>query len=121
MQQSNLKATALKLDQGAVTVRDRLTSTESRSPFSPHNSCKLYRVDLSAGTTYVIDLESTAFDAYLSLGDASLALVASDDDSGGKLNARIRFECKRDGAYHLVATGLGNPEGEFTLKIGSGK
>jgi hypothetical protein len=121
VQQSNLQATALKLDQGAAAVKDRLTPAGSRSPFSPHNSCKLYRVELAAGTTYVIDLESTAFDAYLSLGDANLALITSDDDSGGKLNARIRFECKRDGAYHLVATGLGNPEGEFTLKIGSEK
>lgn len=121
VQQSNLQAAALKLDQGAATVKDKLTPTGPRSPFSPHNSCKLYRVYLSAGTTYVIDLESTAFDAYLSLGDANLALISSDDDGGGKLNARIRFACKRDGAYHLVATGLGNPEGEFTLKVGTEK
>jgi len=121
VQQSNLQATALKLEQGAATVKDRLTATGPRSPFSPHNSCKLYRVELTAGSIYVIDLESTAFDAYLSLGDANLALTTSDDDSGGKLNARIRFECKRDGPYHLVASGLGNPEGEFTLRIGSAK
>jgi hypothetical protein len=121
VQESGLQATPLKLERGAATVQDKLTVNGLRSPFSPHNSCKIFRVDLSAGTTYVIDLESAAFDAYLSLGDPSLRLLASDDDSGGKLNARLRFECKADGAYHLVATGLGQPEGAFTLKIAAGQ
>jgi hypothetical protein len=121
VQPSNLLARPLKVDGGAVTVKDRLTQTGARSPFSPHSNCQLYRVDLKAGNTYVIDLESAAFDSYLSLADASLRHLASDDDGGGKLNARLRFECKEDGAYHIVATGLGNPDGEFTLKIAAAK
>jgi hypothetical protein len=107
----------LVLKSGAVVVKDELTPGGERSPFRPHSHCKLYRVELAAGTTYVIDLESTAFDAFLSLADAGLRHLASDDDSGGKLNARIRFACKQDGMYHIVATGLGNPKGEYVLKI----
>ena len=43
--------------------------------------------------------------------------LGSDDDSGGKRNARIRFPCKEDATYYLIATGLGEPEGSFELKI----
>jgi hypothetical protein len=121
VQESGLKPAPLKLERGAVTVQDTLTLKSARSPFSPHNICKIYRVDLTAGTTYTIDLESAAFDAYLSLGDPSLRLLASDDDGGGKRNARIRFACKTAGAYYVVATGLGQPEGAFTLKIAAGQ
>jgi hypothetical protein len=117
VQESALQAMPLTLDKGVATVQDKLTVHGPRSPFSPHNSCKIFRANLSAGITYVIDVESAAFDAHVSLGDPSLRLVASDDDSGGKRNARIRFECKTAGAYFVVATGLGQPEGEFTLKI----
>jgi hypothetical protein len=117
VQQAHLPSEALKLEQGSAMVKDRLTLTGPRSPFSPHNSSKLYRVELTSGKTYVIDLESTVFDAYLSVGNATLRPLASDDDSGGMRNARIRFECKQDGTYYIVATGLGHPEGDFTLKL----
>ena len=53
----------------------------------------------------------------LLLGYRLTRFIGSDDDSGGKRNARLRFECKADGAYHLIATGLGHPEGDFQLKI----
>jgi hypothetical protein len=117
VQHSDLQAKPLELVKRAVSAKDKLALSGARSPFSPHNACKLYKVEFKGGTTYVVDLESTDFDAYLSLSDASLRPLASDDDSGGKLNARIRFQCKQDGTYYLVATGLGNPEGDFTLKI----
>jgi hypothetical protein len=121
VQEATLQAKSLKLDASEATVEDTLIANGACSPFSPHNTCKIFRVDLTAGTTYVIDLESSAFDAYLSLGDSSLRLLTSDDDSGGKRNARIRFDCKTDGAYYVVATGLGRPEGAFTLKIAAAR
>jgi hypothetical protein len=117
VQRSKLQAAALDVDKDGTTVQGKLTITGPKSPFSPHNNCQLYRVELKAGTRYVIDLESTDFDAYLTLADARLAKLASDDDGGGKRNARIRFECKQDGVYYIAATGLGEPEGAFTLKI----
>ena len=48
---------------------------------------------------------------------STLRVLANDDDSGGKRNAGIRFECKRDGACLVVATSLGRPEGDFELRI----
>jgi hypothetical protein len=109
----------LRLNYGAIEVKGELMVTGQRSPFPPHKNCELYRVELAAGTMYVIDLESTAFDAFLSLADVNMRHLVSDDDSGGKLNARIRFECKQDGIYHIAATGLGKPQGEYVLRITS--
>lgn len=117
VQEAHLPSTALPVGKDGATVNGSLTLKSPRSPFSPHNSCALYRVELKSGTTYQIDLTSADFDAYLSLADASLIQVASDDDSGGKRNARIRYPCKHDGTYYIVATGLGQPEGTFELKI----
>ncbi len=123
VEEAKLPADTVKLSNGSATVKGTLIVNGPRSPFSPHNNCRLYRVDLKAGTTYVIDLVSTDFDPYLSLSDASLRPLAHDDDSGGKddkprkWNARIRFPCKEDGSYVIVATGLSNPVGAFELKI----
>jgi hypothetical protein len=117
VQEAHLPATPLKLKQDRADVKGTLTLTGPRSPFSPHNSSTLYRVELKAGKTYVLELSSAAFDAYLSLADATLRQLASDDDSGGKRNARIRFMCKEAGTYYVVATGLGQPEGGFELKL----
>jgi hypothetical protein len=117
VQESNLRAAPLELAAGSASVTGRLTGKSPKSPFSPQNACGFYRVTLTAGTRYVIDLESTDFDAHLTLADASLAFLASDDDSGGRRNARIQFECKQTGEYHLAATGLGQTEGKFELKI----
>jgi hypothetical protein len=116
-QQAHLPSTALKLEAGAASVKDKLAVTGSRSPFSPHNSCKIYRVELKADTTYRVDLDSSDFDAYLVLSDDRLLVLGRDDDKGGKSNSLLRFECKQDGAYYLVASGLGQPLGAFELKI----
>ncbi|MBI3821240.1 MAG: PPC domain-containing protein [Planctomycetes bacterium] len=79
---------------------------------------KVYSVELKAGQTYTIDLDSKDMDAYLYLFDSKSALLAQDDDSGGDLNSRIIFRAERDGTYHIVATSLGGTEtGEFTLKV----
>jgi len=78
----------------------------------------VYSVQLKAGQTYIIDLESTDMDAYLYLFDGKSRLLAQDDDSGGDLNSRITFKADRDGVFHLLATSLaGDETGEFTLKV----
>jgi hypothetical protein len=117
VQPAHFEAQTLKLDNNSAGVKGRLALTDGRSPFSPHNACKIYRAELKANQRYVIDLTSPAFDAYLSLADANLVQLTHDDDSGGGLNARITFDCKADGTYYLVATSIGRSEGEFELKV----
>jgi hypothetical protein len=117
VQEAHLPFTPLPLSKNSADIKGMLTVTGPRSPFSPHSSCQLYRVELKAGTTYQLDLASADFDAYLTLADASLLQLASDDDSGGKRDARISFPCKHDGTYYIIAAGLNEPQGSFELKV----
>jgi hypothetical protein len=78
---------------------------------------KIHQVRMSPGKTYVIDLESTDFDPYLRVLDARGKQLASDDDGGERLNARIRFTPRTEGAYQIVATRFGDREGSYVLKI----
>jgi hypothetical protein len=81
--------------------------------------CKTFKVDLAAKTTYVIQLDSRDFDAFLRLVDPDGKEVASDDD-GAKdgLNAKITYNCTRDGSYTIVATSYAFPDtGDFHLHM----
>lgn len=80
---------------------------------------KKYPIELQAGTTYVIQLDSNDFDAYLRLFNAEGKEVASDDD-GAKdgLNAKLVYRCERAGAYSIVATSSAHADtGEFRLRV----
>jgi tetratricopeptide (TPR) repeat protein len=80
----------------------------------------IYRVQLQAGVTYVIDMVSPdpkALDPYLVLQDADRKTLAEDDDSDGNLNARITFRAQADGIYRLRATSVGASRGPFMLTV----
>jgi hypothetical protein len=79
--------------------------------------CRPYDVRMSGGKTYVIDLISKQFDAFLRLEDAAGKQLAQDDDSGGANNARIRFKAPSDGVYRIIATSFGMETGLFQLKV----
>jgi len=78
-------------------------------------------VKLKAGQAYVIDMISKDLDSYLRLLDPKDNQLDEDDDSGGMLNSRIRFNCPKDGDYKIVCTTFAaNMSGSYTLtmKIG---
>jgi WD40 repeat protein len=79
-----------------------------------------YEVKFAQGKTYVIDMIAPAgspVDPFLRLLDPSGKEVASDDDSGGGLNARITYAAKVTGAYRIIATSFGSSVGQFTLMV----
>ena len=66
--------------------------------------------------TYVVDMVSMVFDAYLRLEDAQGNQLAEDDDSGGDLNARIVHKSAQTGRYRIYATTFrANDTGAYTL------
>ena len=78
---------------------------------------KVHAVRLTKDKTYMIDMASTAFDAYLRIEDSAGKQLAEDDDSGGNLNARIRFVAPKDDAFLIFATSFSGGGGDYMLTI----
>jgi serine protease Do len=79
---------------------------------------KIEEVKLSAGVTYILEMESTEIDSYLILEDAKGKTLAEDDDSGGFPNAKIVFRAPSDGVYRIIATTFNPREtGNYTLTV----
>ena len=79
--------------------------------------CRIYDVKMRIGATYVIDLTSKQFDAFLRLENAADKQLAQDDDSGGGNNARITFKAPAEGVYRIYATTFGLETGLFVLQV----
>lgn len=97
-------------------IQSKLEIDDPADPLRNY-AAKLYGIDLKTDKTYVFDLISTDFDAYLAIQDANGTTLAQDDDGGGNLNSRISFRPKADGRYRVVATTLNGQLGNFTLKV----
>jgi hypothetical protein len=95
------------------------TKLEIDDPADPvrNYAAKLYGIELKANKTYVFDLISSEFDAFLALQDSNAVTLAQDDDGGGNLNSRIQFRPKADGQYRIVATTFNGQLGAFTLRV----
>lgn len=97
------------------SVTDTLTEDAPRA---------LYTFSVETSTPTTITLESRDFDSYMLLLDADGEVVEEDDDSAGRLNARIETTLDA-GSYTIVATSLREyrsegelfSTGEFTLTL----
>jgi hypothetical protein len=79
---------------------------------------KEHSVDWLAGKTYVVELHSQQFDAYLYLNNITGARLAEDDNSAAGRDARIVFTPKQAGNYRIVATSYGRwGQGRYNLLI----
>jgi hypothetical protein len=112
----------MRVTQFKGVFQVRATITPQDTPFDPkagnaNKRCKEYVMDLEAGKTYTMDLESTAFDAFLRVEDLKGARIMDDDDSGGNLNSRIFFTPAVSTSYVIVATSLSGGNGAFTLTV----
>lgn len=81
---------------------------------------KAYTVKLTAGKSYVLDMKSKDFDAFLVLeldDGGKRRWVTDDDDSGGERNAQIRFTPTVTGTYRIVATSYRLALGAFRVTV----
>jgi len=80
-----------------------------------------YRVTLEGGQTYTISVSGSGdnplADPFLSIRNESDETVASDDDSGPGLDARLRFTPEQSGTYYIQASGLGGSIGWYQISI----
>ena len=98
---------------GSLTDAD--PALTGRGPFHA------YRFTAKAEKRYIITLNAPDFDAMVmvmrEVGGIT-DVVASDDDGGGDMNARLRFRPQAAGSYIIVAQSLGEDgRGAYTLRI----
>lgn len=83
-----------------------------------------YKVKLTSGKTYVIDMISPnqkALNPFLRLLDPNGKQLAEDDDGGEGMNARIIQKVQATTTFQIVATCFGNGRGPFKLTIREAK
>jgi eukaryotic-like serine/threonine-protein kinase len=86
-------------------IRRSHSATILHGTLSPARREQTHPLAMSAGKTYVIDMESVLLDSYLRLEDGQGKVLAENDDiSPDNLNSRIIFSPKSDGNYRIVAT-----------------
>ncbi len=83
--------------QPGDTIEGRLSS---------NTSFDSYTFSGTAGQGVIITLISSEFDAFLVLEDSAGNVIVEDDDSAGRLNARITTTLPEDDDYTIVATSL---------------
>jgi hypothetical protein len=97
------------------------TLTQADPVMTDKGAFRVYQLEAREGARLVATLRSGAFDAFLTLMRPVAGInevVASDDDSGGGTDARVRWVVPATGTYHLVAQALGPEErGGFTLVV----
>jgi hypothetical protein len=98
----------------------RLTGNEPFDKVMKASYCTILPNKLDKENTYLFDLRSRDFDAYLRIEDKSGKQLAADNDSGGGRNARIIFTPPRTEDYRIIVTSFnGGAKGDFKLSVWS--
>ena len=83
-----------------------------------------YVLPVRRGETLTLEMESGDFDSYLEAGVRSpvgFAVARSDDDSGGRLNARLVLRPDANGMLTVRARTLRSQTGCYTLRLTPGE
>jgi serine protease Do len=99
-------------------LSDKDKFDQKRPNMAPNRYMKVEEVNLSAGVTYIIEMDSAEIDSYLIVEDVKGKKLAEDDDSGIDLNAKIVFRAPSDSVYRIIATTFNPREtGNYTLTV----
>jgi hypothetical protein len=115
---------------GPVRIEGTITKADTHVKFKlgPKDEelrAKPYDVKFRAGRRYTITMNDVdpsknrgnfKFDPILIVQDATGKILAQDDNSGGKLNAKLVFTAPKDGIYRVYAAALSGT-GSFILQI----
>jgi S1-C subfamily serine protease len=102
----NSVAPTLTSAGGAIVLEasEKLSDSDTVDRLRPGFRQREHMFKMTAGSTYTIDLESTAFDAYLRLEASNGLQLAADDDSAGNFNARILHRAAREDTVRIIVT-----------------
>jgi hypothetical protein len=107
---------------GTLSMNSEAAATLRRDDarLSDNSVYHVWRFYGTAGQTVQIDVMSSAFDAYAILEDDNGVRLATDDDSGDGLDARIVYTLPRTGNYRIFAnTYRANRFGQYTIRLTS--
>lgn len=80
-----------------------------------------FAVELEAGVSYSLDVsgagDAPLADPFMAVLDGDGKRVVFDDDSGGGLDARLRFTPDKQGIYFIQASGLGGSTGWYRISV----
>ena len=102
-------------DVGEIICGDTVTN------FTATGFGDQYTFSASAGD--VVSFQMTGqngYDTFLELYNPHRGLIASDDDSGGSLNARLQLTLTESGTYSLIARGYAGMLGSYSLEMRCG-
>jgi serine protease Do len=98
--------------------KDRLTAADPKDTDRKSSHQKVYTFKMDPASIYTLDMTSKEMDSFLRLEDSAGKQLASDDDSGGNLDARIVFRPNKEDTYRIIVTTFQpNQTGAFTLKV----
>lgn len=116
------------LDKGGLKIEAKLAQDDKPHEYKidldgikrqVKSRSKAYKVKLEGGTKYIVsaDTDKDGFDPFLVVQDSSGKIVAFDDDSGGKLNARLDLKPRTSGTYSIHVGGMGDTLGPYALTL----
>jgi hypothetical protein len=122
-------ATILLLVFGSIAWAQNVVRDREPIQFAGYLSCgtaedgtrvcpfRLHYVELEKGRTYLIQMESTEFDAKLTLEDQRGNVLATDKDNYDALYGMIAFRPSETAHYRLIADCLTPMEGFYTITV----
>jgi len=107
----------LKEEKPDLKVEGKLLATDPKDNDRKDSPRQIFTFRMQSGKAYVIDLTSSAFDAYLRLEDAAGHELAFNDDivPGQNRNSRIVFKAAHQVDHRLIVTSFDGKSGAFTL------
>jgi tetratricopeptide (TPR) repeat protein/tRNA A-37 threonylcarbamoyl transferase component Bud32 len=108
-----------KVDMALQPADGRFIEKRFQGTLTNSEKSKVHELEMKIGKTYILELESSAFDTFLKLEDAKRKLVVQNDDiSEYNRNSRIVFTAKEGGVYRMVATSFQQSgSGAYTLTV----
>jgi tetratricopeptide (TPR) repeat protein len=108
-----------EVERLAKQARASYTQTDHKGHLGTKERERFHPIQMTAGKTYVIDMESPEFDTFLRLEDDKGKVVAENDDiSPTNQNSRIVFIARADGAFRIVATSFEQRgAGAYTISV----
>lgn len=108
-----------------TNLSSRLTTSDARDRERKNCYARVHTVNLNAGVTYTVDVESgngstgpEFFDVWLRIEDSMGRTILNNDDGGEGFNSRATFRPTASGTYRMVVTSYRqNATGAYTLKV----